>query len=383
MSTQTHPSIYLDGHSTTPLAPEALELMQPWWHSHAGNPSSPHSRGASAASAVDEARRRVAALVNADPQEIVFTSGATEANNIAIIGVARAAIENGDERREILVSSIEHKSVIESAKSLIAQGFTIREIPVRPNGVIDTNALLQMTSDRTLLVSTMAVNNEVGTIQPIGEITSIVRNASALIHVDAAQALGKLRFDATQLDYASFSSHKIYGPMGSGALFVSAAAQLRPKSILFGGAQEKGIRPGTVPTPLIVGFGAAARIADERLEADAVHNALLSKELLSELDNRQVRYDLTVPREYQVPGSISLRFEGHDAISLIGKLGTDVSVSEGSACNSGEITPSHVLNSLGKSHSASMETIRIYCGRYNTLAEISAAATAIARALKI
>ncbi|WP_051407886.1 cysteine desulfurase family protein [Mesorhizobium sp. L48C026A00] len=232
--------IYLDGHATTPLAPEAEQAMAPWWHRRAGNAHSPHRRGTEASVAVERARIEVASLVGAAPQELVFTSGATEANNMAILGVANAAQRAGDGRREIIVSAIEHKSVLSAAASLGEQGFKIRVCPVRRDGRLDVIAFQQLLSDQTLLVSVMAANNEVGTVQPIADLLSDVRAVGAMIHVDVAQLVGKLPTCVADYDFASISSHKLYGPMGIGALFVSAAAQYRPRPLFHGGAQEGG-----------------------------------------------------------------------------------------------------------------------------------------------
>ncbi|MES0100647.1 cysteine desulfurase family protein [Mesorhizobium sp. M0019] len=377
----TPTSIYLDGHSTTPLAPEAFEAMAPWWHRQAGNPHSPHLRGMLAAQTTEEARRSVAELVGADSQEIVFTSGATEANNLAIRGVAETALVAGDARNEIVVSAIEHKSVLAAAASLSTRGFNIVIAPVLRTGVVDLTALRELVSERTLLVSVMAVNNEVGSIQPLQEVATIARTSGAMFHVDAAQALGKIPFDASEFDFASFSSHKVYGPMGIGALFVSAAAQYRPSPILFGGTQEGGLRPGTVPTPLVVGFGAAARLGRKLLEQDSRHSAMLAERLLQELDGLQVKYFLNVPEQLRAPGSLSMRFPGADAVSVIGKIGDKVSISEGSACTSGQINSSHVLTSMSITSEEAAETLRIFCSRYNTIAEIEIAARVLANVL--
>lgn len=377
----TPTSIYLDGHSTTPLAPEAFEAMAPWWHRQAGNPHSPHLRGMLAAQTTEEARRSVAELVGADSQEIVFTSGATEANNLAIRGVAETALVAGDARNEIVVSAIEHKSVLAAAASLSVRGFNIVIAPVLRTGVVDLTALRELVSERTLLVSVMAVNNEVGSIQPLQEVATIARTSGAMFHVDAAQALGKIPFDASEFDFASFSSHKVYGPMGIGALFVSAAAQYRPSPILFGGTQEGGMRPGTVPTPLVVGFGAAAKLGRKLLEQDSLHSAMLAERLLQELDGLQVKYFLNVPAPMRASGSLSMRFPGADAVSVIGKIGDKVSISEGSACTSGQINASHVLTSMSLTSEEAAETLRIFCSRYNTIAEIEIAARVLADVL--
>lgn len=369
--------IYLDGHSTTPLAPEAMEAMAPWWHAQVGNPHSPHLSGMLAAQAVEIARAELASLIGSDPQELVFTSGATEANNIAIRGIALAALEGGTGRRDVVVSAIEHKSVLSSASSLRSAGFRIIEAPVDVNGVLDISALERLVGAETLLVSVMAVNNEVGSIQPLADVVRIARAAGALVHVDAAQGSGKLPLDVADFDLASLSSHKMYGPMGIGALFISSAAPLRPLSVLFGGGQETGVRPGTVPTPLVVGFGAAAKVSRTRLAADAAHSGRLSALFLDELRSRQVQFIENVSVAQRVPGSLSLRFPGNEAMSTIAKAGDRISISEGSACTSGQITASHVLLEMGFTHQEAAETVRLYFSRYNTEAEATDAAVVL------
>ncbi|RUV92679.1 MULTISPECIES: cysteine desulfurase family protein [unclassified Mesorhizobium] len=372
-----HTPIYLDGHSTNPLAPEALEAMSPWWHAQAGNPHSPHLAGMLASQAVENARSDIASLIGSDPQELVFTSGATEANNIAIRGTALAALEAGIERREIVVSAIEHKSVLSSASSLRTAGFRIIETPVDESGVIDISALERLVGDQTLLVSVMAVNNEVGSAQPLADVVRIARAAGALVHVDAAQGLGKVSLNCTDFDFASLSSHKMYGPMGIGGLFVSSAAAVRPLPVLFGGGQETGIRPGTVPTPLVVGFGAAAKVSKTRLGADAAHSRTLSALFLEELLSRQVQFTENVPEPQRVPGSLSLRFPGNDAMSIIARAGNRIAISEGSACTSGQITASHVLMAMGFTPQQASETVRLYFGRYNSAADAAEAAVVL------
>ena len=354
--------------------------MAPWWHRNAANAHSPHHRGIAAAAAVEEARSDVATLLGIASQEIVFTSGATESNNITLLGVAAAAECAGDSRREIIISAIEHKSVLSAARSLEARGFNIQICPAGRDGRIDVSAFEQMLSERTLLVSIMAANNEVGTIQPIVALLPQIRGVGAMIHVDAAQIAGKLPIDLVDYDYASISSHKLYGPMGIGGLFVSAAAQYRPRPLFFGGGQEAGLRPGTLPTPLIVGFGAAAKLAMERLELDEAHSRALADRLVAGLEARQVRFRKNVEGAHQLPGSLSLGFDGIDAASFINAISDDVCLSEGSACSNGQIQPSHVLTAMGLSEPEIRETVRIYCGRYNNALEIDYAVEAIAAA---
>ncbi|WP_189605665.1 cysteine desulfurase family protein [Mesorhizobium sp. M4B.F.Ca.ET.017.02.2.1] len=374
--------IYLDGHSTTPLAPEALEAMTPWWHAQTGNPHSPHFRGMLASQAVESARAELAELISADSQELVFTSGATEANNIAIRGTAFAALESGFDRRRIIVSAIEHKSVLASAASLKGLGFQVVEAPVTRQGLVDLERLAGLIDDQTLMVSVMAVNNEVGSIQPIARVVELARAAGALVHVDAAQAVGKLPLGFTDFDLASISSHKVYGPMGIGALFISSASSLRPLPVQFGGGQESGLRPGTVPTPLVVGFGVAARVARERLIVDCAHAAGLAASLLDELRLLQTKFLENVPETIRVPGSISIRFPGQNAMSIIGRAGHRLAISEGSACNSGQINESHVLSAMGYTTQEASETVRIYCSRFNTQHEVIEAARILSESIR-
>lgn len=374
--------IYLDGHSTTPLAPEAFEAMLPWWHAQAANPHSPHHAGRLASQAVEKARSDIASLIGSDPQEIVFTSGATEANNIAMRGAAFGALDCGVERREIIVSAIEHKSVLSSASSLRNAGFRIIEAPVGETGIVDLSALEQLVGEQTLLISVMAVNNEVGSVQPLADVVRIARSVGALVHVDAAQALGKVGIDCTDFDFASFSSHKMYGPMGIGALFVSSAASIRPLPVSYGGGQEAEIRPGTVPTPLVVGFGAAAAVSKTRLGVDAARARALSALFLEELRRRQVQFVENVPEPQRVPGSLSLRFPGKDAMSIIAMSGNKLAISEGSACTSGQITASHVLMAMGFSQNQALETVRLYFSRYNLEAEAVEAAIVLTEIIR-
>lgn len=351
--------------------------MVPWWHAQVGNPHSPHLSGMLASQAVENARSELASLIGSDPQELVFTSGATEANNIAIRGAALAALEGRIGRRDIVVSAIEHKSVLSSASSLRSAGFRVVEVPVDVNGVVDIPALERLVGPETLLVSVMAVNNEVGSIQPLGDVVRIARAAGALVHVDAAQGLAKLPLHCADFDFVSLSSHKMYGPMGIGALFISSAAQVRPLPVLYGGGQESGIRPGTVPTPLVVGFGAAAKVSRERLAADAAHAGALSAHFLEELRSRQVQFFENVPVTQRVPGSLSLRLPGNDAMSIIARAGDRIAISEGSACTSGQITASHVLLAMGFTHQEAAETVRLYFSRYNTDTDATDAAAVL------
>ncbi|WP_192355953.1 cysteine desulfurase family protein [Mesorhizobium mediterraneum] len=373
--------VYLDGHATTPLAPEALAAMAPWWHHQAGNPNSPHRHGQFADAAVERARRQIAELIGATPGEIYFTSGATEANNLALVGAVLAARAQGDVRTQLVVSEIEHKSVLHAAYSLERQGFTVATAAVTADGVVDLDRLSRLISQETLLVSVMAANNEIGALQPLTAIAEIVRTNGSLLHVDAAQIVGKLPFDASVFDYVSLSSHKMYGPMGIGALYVSGAAAYRPQPILHGGDQEGGLGPGTIATPLAVGFGAAAALAAIELQNDARWTGALAERFEEALRERQVRFTRHGAATARLPGSVSVAFEGIDATELIAGVSARISISEGSACQSGQITPSHVLRAIGLSDSLLRSTVRLYFGRYNSENDAVLAAEAIASAV--
>lgn len=357
--------VYLDGYATTPLAPEAREAMLIAWGEPA-NAGAPHAGGARAAVIVDEARREVADLIGADSSEIIFTSGATESNNLVLFGVTAAAIRAGILRRRIVVSAIEHKSVLEPARALVDQGFEIIEAPVDCNGQVDLKEIARLITDETLLVSIMAANNEIGVIQPISIIAGLAHAAGALFHCDAAQAVGKIPINVFDLDidYLSISSHKMYGPSGIGALFV-ASGGLRPYPVFLGGGQEGGLRSGTVPVPLIAGFGAAARLVNRSLVENAQHVDELSKQLLTDLITHQVLFDIIAGDVRRLPGSLALCLHGVDANSLVEILGQEVHISTGSACASGQIRTSHVLKSIGMSDEAARSVIRILFGKYN------------------
>lgn len=372
--------VYLDGFATNPLAPEAREAMLRALDRPA-NAASPHKDGASAARTVALARREVADLIGAAPSEIVFTSGATEANNLAILGVARQAVAQGDPRRRLAVSAIEHKSVLEPAQALSGLGFSVDILPVDCRGMVDLSEAAGQISSETLLVSVMAANNETGVIQPVQELAMLAHDSGALFHCDAAQAAGKIAVDVMEwdVDYLSLSGHKLYGPMGVGALFVATAALL-PQPIILGGGQQKGIRSGTEPTPLLAGFGAAARVAGERLAIDAAHGQALVKRMLTALAARQVRFDVTTGDAPVLPGGISLSLEGVSGEDIVDRLADRVSFSTGSACASGQVMPSHVLQAMNIDRSKIGSILRLFCGRYLTDDDIDIAAASISDA---
>ncbi len=381
MSSNRIEPVYLDGFATMPLAPEARAVMVAALDD-VGNAASPHSAGEAAAQRIAHARMEIADLINAAPAEIVFTSGATEANNLALIGAANAAARAGDPRRRIVVSAIEHKAVLEPARHLAGLGFEVVEAPVGHSGVVDPPALARLVDENTLLVSVMAVNNETGLVQPVAEIAALAHRAGALFHCDAAQAVGKIDCDveALDVDYLSISSHKLYGPMGVGALYCAAHA-LRPEPLTFGGGQQAGLRAGTEPVALIAGFGAAAAVATQRLAIDAAHNAELADRLLAGLTDRQVRFALVGRDSTRIPGGAAIAIDGSDAEEVCMMLARTVQLSTGSACTSGQLLTSHVLDAMEFSAKEAQSVLRFMTNRYSTGAEIEWAAGEIAAAV--
>jgi cysteine desulfurase len=373
--------VYLDGFSTTPLAPEARQAILAAFD-QPGNASSQHAAGQRAAITVEAARESVASLLGAAASEIVFTSGATEADNLALLGVARALRKDGSDRNRIVVSAIEHKAVLEAAAALRSEDYVVQLAPVDRFGRLDLAAFQELVDPDTALVSVMAANNETGVIQPIKEAAAAAHRVGALFHSDAAQAVGKIPTDVIELgvDYLSISSHKMYGPMGIGALFVSAAAT-KPLPLTYGGGQEKGLRPGTEPVALIAGFGAAARVAAHR-RADANKNIELMNDLLAGLADRQVRFRrISGPHEV-VPGTAAIAIDGVDAEHLCLKLARDVEISTGSACTSGQLRRSHVLEAMGFSEHQASQVVRLFCGRFVTEKDVARAAEKIAIAAR-
>lgn len=375
-------SIYLDAHASTPVAPEAVETLVSHL-SNPANPHSPHAAGALAHNAVEEARQAVASLIGAAPGEIFFTSGATEANNIAIVGVARAALKTSL-RRVIVTSAIEHPSVLEAAAALREEGFTHRIAPVDQDGRVDLDALAKELDDDVLLVSLMAANNVTGIIQPVQEAAALARAAGAMIHCDAAQAGGRIPVDVFDLDvdFLSLSAHKMHGPPGVGALYVSAAAAVRPTPLVFGGGQEQGLRSGTVPAALVAAFGVAARLVEAQRSLDAAYVQALAAEFLSRLEERQVRYLAIGSDRHRLPGSINIAFVGCDAQELVERLSKSVALSTASACSSGQITTSPILDAMKIPDAIKRSSVRICFSRYSDLNDGSRAAKTIASTIR-
>lgn len=374
--------VYLDNFSTTQLSPEAADAVIAAW-AFPTNSSSPHSLGARADEIISRAQYDVAQLLGAASAEIVFTSGATEANNLAVMGVARAAQKFGNRRRTIVVSSIEHKSVLEPAYSLREKGFNVLTAPADRRGLIDMSALKELLTDDILMVSAMAVNNETGVVQPIKHIASLAHDVGALVHCDAAQAVGKIEFDVleTDVDYASLSGHKMHGPMGIGALYVSAAS-LRPLPLARGGGQQAGLRPGTLPAPLVAGFGAACRRAATAMDKANTRKSKSMMLLLGSLSEAGVVLRSVTADAPVVAGSACLELENGSADDLIARVQGKICISTGSACNSGQITTSHVLSAMGFDEASAQRIFRICLSEYNDDDQILYAAGVIAAALR-
>jgi cysteine desulfurase len=382
-----HPA-YLDNQATTPVDPRVLAVMRPWWEANFANPASiEHAMGREAEAAVEQARAHVAALIGAEAREVVFTSGATEANNLAIKGAARFAAAQGPGaqrmgRRRIVTVETEHKCVLESTRDLAAEGFEPVVLPVRPDGLLDPEALREALAVPTLLVSVMAVNNEIGVVQDIAALATMTREAGALFHTDAAQAAGRIPLDvnAPGLDLLSLSAHKIYGPKGIGALYVRRRPRVRLSPLLSGGGQERGLRSGTLPTPLIVGFGEAARIA--RLEAALDEGRIASQRerFLAALEAGIPGLRVNGDRTRRVAGNLNLTLPGGVDAQAVMKAAPGVCVSTGSACSSASVEPSYVLRALGLPEAEARATLRIGIGRFTSPAEVDRAAAELARA---
>jgi len=373
--------VYLDYHASTPCDSRVVEAMLPFFLETFANPSSSvHTQGRRAAEAVEQARARVALAIGAAAGEIVFTSGATESNNLAIHGAARAASGG---RKKLLAISVAHKCVLSTCKWLSTQGYEFAAIPVTGDGAVDLAALVDLVDDRTILVSVQAANNEVGTIQPIAEVAQIVHRAGALLHSDAAQALGRIPMDVdlSGVDLLSLSAHKCYGPKGVGALYVSGGVRKAPlEPLLYGGGQEGGLRPGTLNVPGIVGFGRACEIAAEEGPIESRRVGRLRDWLESLVLEAVEDVHRNGALSRRLPGNSSLRFDGVEADALIANL-PDIALSTGSACSSGAIEPSHVLTAMGLSREQSYGTVRLGIGRFTMEDELEYAAHRICDAV--
>lgn len=373
--------IYLDNQATTQCDPRVLAAMLPWFTERFGNPhSAEHAMGQDAEQAVEAARADVAALIGASSREIILTSGATEANNIAIKGAARHAAAMGTTRRRVVTVATEHKCVLECVADLAAEGFEPVVLPVQPDGLLDPAALDEALQTATLLVSVMAVNNETGVIQDIAALAGAANRAGALFHTDAAQAAGKIPLDveAARIDLLSLSGHKLYGPKGVGALYVRRRPRVRLAPLFSGGGQERGLRSGTLPTPLVVGLGEACRLARLEMETDNARIADLRDRLLAGLRRHIPDLRVNASWEHRIPGNLNLTFPA-PALDLLRAV-PDLCASTGSACSSAAIEPSYVLRALGLDDAAASRTLRLGLGRFTSAADVEFAANRLAEA---
>lgn len=364
--------IYLDYQSTTPCDPRVVEKMLPYFTEVFGNPHARnHPYGWAAEEAVEIARSQVADLIGADPKEIIFTSGATESNNLALKGVGGFY---KDKRNHIITLVTEHKCVLDTCRHMEQDGFDVTYLPVQSNGIVDLDVLQKAIRPNTLLVSIMAVNNEIGVIQPMKEIGKICRAHGVFFHTDAAQAVGKIEIDveAMNIDLLSISGHKIYGPKGIGALYVRRKPRVRVSPIINGGGQERGMRSGTLPTPLCVGLGEACAIAQKEMHGESKRllglRARVYEKIMAALTDVYVNGDL----EQRIPGNLNLSFayvEGEGLMMAIKNL----AVSSGSACTSESLEPSYVLRALGVEEELAHTSLRLGFGRFTTEAEVDQA----------
>ena len=380
MSERTRP-IYLDYQATTPVDRRVMDAMTPFFTEVFGNPhSTSHAFGWEARDAVEAARAQIAQMINAEPREVVFTSGATESNNMAIKGVGRFF---EGRKSHMIIPETEHKCVLESAKYMARAGYEISWLPVGADGLVDPDTVRDAIRDETALVSVMFVNNEIGVVQPLAEIGAICRERGVYLHTDAAQAAGKMAIDvqALNVDLLSLSAHKMYGPMGIGALYIRRKPRVRLEPLFDGGGQERTMRSGTLPAPLVVGFGTAAKIISEEGAQDASRVKLLRDALLKGLQDRIGDLYVNGSMTHRVGGNLNVGFPGVDSQALMEALQETVAVSSGSACTSAAVEPSYVLRALGLTDEQAHASIRICAGRMTTRGEIDTAVDAIASAV--
>jgi cysteine desulfurase len=372
----THKPIYLDCHSTTPVDDRVVQAMLPYFTEHFGNAASNnHQYGWESEAAVKQARETIAKAIKASPEEIIFTSGATESNNLAIKGVAEAYFQKG---RHIITVQTEHNAVIDPCKYLETMGFKVTYLPVKTDGLIDLGELEAAFQADTILVSVMAANNEIGVLQPLAEIGTMCGDRDVLFHTDAAQAIGKITLDVQNMNIhlMSLTAHKVYGPKGIGALYVrrrNPKVKLAPQ--LHGGGHERGLRSGTLNTPQIVGFAKAVELGIGEMKSESKRLVKLRDRLWDQLSTLDGVYRNGHPTE-RLPGNLNISVEGVDGAALLLGLQPVVAVSSGSACTSAKIAPSHVLKALGHSETLAYASVRFGIGRFNTPEEIDRVAEA-------
>ena len=376
------PQVYLDNQATTPLDPKIFSVMEPWLKDKFGNASSRnHTYGWEAEEAVEIARESVAAIIGALPKEIIFTSGATESNNIALQGVAKNYQKQG---KHIITLKTEHKAVMDVCQHLSKDGFDITYLPVDKDGILDLNKFEDAIRDDTILASVMHVNNEIGVIQPIKELGVICKNKGIIFHVDAAQSVGKLPTNVENMgiDLLSISAHKFYGPKGVGALYIrrkNPRVQLQP--IMFGGGHERGIRSGTLPVPNIVGLGKACDISADVMTEENLRISQLRDSLIKGIKAENPNAKINGSMEYRVAGNLNMSFPGANNEAIIAAV-PDIAISSGSACTTSTMEPSHVLLALGMSKNEVYSSLRFGIGRFNTEENIKIAVGSINSCMK-
>ena len=368
--------IYMDNHATTPIAPEVLEAMMPYLTTHFGNASSTHLFGVTAKDAVDKARHQVAELLGCSAEEIIFTSGATESDNLAIRGIAYACREKGN---HIITSTAEHHAILDTCHVLDAEGFKTTYLPVDKYGRVSPDAVEAAITPKTILMSFMYANNEVGTINPIPDIAAVAAKHGVLFHSDAVQGIGQLPSDMKHLgvDLASLTAHKIYGPKGIGALYLRGDIS-PPHSLFYGGGQESGVRPGTLNVAGIVGLGAACELSKNYMESGKRCVSTLRDTLHEKLNARLANIHLNGHPEQRLPGNLNLCFAGVQSHALLTGL-KRVAVSTGSACDSESVQASHVLVAMGVPNELALTAVRFGLGRYNTAEEVDIVADEVTK----
>ena len=369
--------IYMDYHATTPVDPRVVEAMSPYFTENFGNAASRnHAFGWRAEEAVGIARGQIAGLIGAVSREIVFTSGATESNNLAIKGVAEMNAERGN---HIVTCATEHRAVLDTCRRLEKQGYRVSYMPVRRDGLVEPEAVRRALSDKTILISIMYANNEIGVIQPIAAIGQMARDHGVVFHVDAAQAVGKIPLDVErdQIDFMSFTAHKMYGPKGIGALYVRRKPRLRLSPQMDGGGHERGMRSGTLNVPGIVGFGRACELCQAELNEEAARLGSLRDKLKDGILNRIADVSINGSLEHRLAHNLNVSFAHADGESLLMGL-TDIAVSSGSACTTDLPEPSHVLQALGVKNELAHSSLRFGLGRFNTEEEIDYAINRVA-----
>jgi len=377
-----HLPIYMDNHATTAVDPRVLEAMMPYFTVKFGNAASRnHSFGWEAEQAVEAAREQIARLIGATAKEIIFTSGATESNNLAIKGIAEMYRERGN---HIITQVTEHKAVLDTCKRLEKHGYRVTYLPVKADGLIDLEDLKRAMDDKTILVTIMAANNEIGVLQPIAEIGKLCHEKNVLFHTDAVQAVGKVPIDviADNIDVLSLSGHKIYGPKGVGALYVRRRnPRVQIAAQIDGGGHERGMRSGTLNVPGIVGLGKACEIAQQEMKAEAAHLTALRDRLKNKLESELDYVHVNGSMEHHLPGNLNMSFVYVEGESLLMGI-NDIAVSSGSACTSATLEPSYVLKALGLGDDVAHSSIRFGLGRFNTQVEVDYVAAKVIDVVK-